>query len=106
MVIRAVTSERRDYYLGPAADEETERVLDEAVASLAVARNMGSGGAGVELHLLVSLLAEAESRLARAVGVARDCGYSWAQVADLLGVTRASAWQRYARRTERSPGEE
>ena len=29
----------------------------------------------------------------RLVADARDQGYSWAQIADLLGVTRASAWQ-------------
>jgi len=33
------------------------------------------------------------------VADARDQDYSWAQVADLLGVTRASAWQRYAAHT-------
>ncbi|MGC8628324.1 MAG: hypothetical protein ACP5VR_12395, partial [Acidimicrobiales bacterium] len=48
------------------------------------------------LHLLASLLAEASSRLAGAVAQARAEGLSWAEVADLLGVTRASAWQHYA----------
>jgi len=56
------------------------------------------GAAGATMHLLCSLLAEAERRLPRAVADARDQEYSWAEIADLLGVTRASAWQRYAGR--------
>jgi hypothetical protein len=51
------------------------------------------------VHFLASLIAEAQHRLPLAVADARDQDYSWAQIADLLGVTRASAWQRYAGRT-------
>ena len=47
------------------------------------------------LHLFASLAAETSSRLPQAVADARAYGLSWAQVADLLGVTRASAWERY-----------
>ena len=63
------------------------------------------GDAGATLHLIASLVAEARSRVPRAVADARDQEYSWAQVADLLGVTRASVWQRYAGRTaqDRTP---
>jgi hypothetical protein len=57
---------------------------------------------GVALHLLASLMAEARARLPRAVADARDQDCSWGQVAELLGVTRASAWQRYAGRTARA----
>ncbi len=89
-------TERRDYYLGPATGEDTKQALDTAITSLAAARDMGHGDAGVDLHLLTSLLEEAEARVGAAVAEARRQGYSWAQVADLLGVTRASAWQRYA----------
>ncbi len=38
---------------------------------------------------------EIDSRIPRAVADARDQEYSWAEIGDLLGVTRASAWQRY-----------
>jgi len=102
-------AERRDYYLGPRAGEDTEAVLDEALRSLGTLRAMGEvGDAGVDLHLLVSLIEEATGRLPRAVADARDQDYSWAQIADLLGVTRASAWQRYAGRTKdnRTPVED
>ena len=88
-------TERRDHYLGPAKGDDTARVLDDAIALLAAARNMGLGEAGDDLHLLMSLIVEAQSRLDEAVGAARSQKYSWAQIADLLGVTRASAWQRY-----------
>jgi hypothetical protein len=109
MVIRAAMTERRDYYLGPKSGEDTEAVLDEALTSLGTLRAMGGvGDAGVDLHLLVSLIEEATARLPRAVADARDQDYSWAQIADLLGVTRASAWQRYAGRTKdnRTPVED
>lgn len=104
MVVRAAMNERRDHYLAPTVGKDTESVLDEAIDSLATRRSMGRRGeAGADLHLLTSLIEEAMGRLPRVVAFARDQGYSWAEVADLLGVTRASAWQRYARRTKDNP---
>ena len=91
---------RRDHYLAPAPGADTERVLEAAIETLGKVRDLPwLGDAGATLHLLTSLMAEAEARLPRAVADARDQEYSWAEIADLLGVTRASAWQRYARRT-------
>jgi len=104
MVVHAAMNDRRDHYLAPAADKDTEKVLDEAIDSLATRRAMGRRGeAGADLHLLTSLIKETTRRLPRAVAFARDQGYSWAEIADLLGVTRASAWQRYAGRTNDNP---
>jgi hypothetical protein len=91
---------RRDHYLAPATGADTERILEASIETLGTVRGLEwVGDAGVTLHLLASLTAEAERRLPRAVADARDQEYSWAQIADLLGVTRASAWQRYAGRT-------
>ena len=91
---------RRDHYLAPATGEDTERVLEEAIATLATLRNLPwLGDAGATLHLLTSLIEQAERRLPQAVADARDQDYSWAKIADLLGVTRASAWQHYSRHT-------
>ncbi len=91
---------RRDHYLAPATGDDTEQVLEDAIDTLGTLRNLPwLGDAGATLHLLISLTAEAERRLPRAVADARDQDYSWAQIADLLGVTRASAWQRYAGRS-------
>jgi hypothetical protein len=91
---------RRDHYIAPTTSPDSGAVVDAAIESLGTARGLDLTDAGAALHLLVSLLAEAQARLGRAVGDARDQDYSWAQIADLLGVTRASAWQRYAARTE------
>lgn len=91
---------RRDHYLAPTTGDDTDVVVEAAVESLGDLRGLAwLGDAGVGLHLLTSLMAEAERRLPRAVADARDQEYSWAEIGDLLGVTRASAWQRYAGRS-------
>ena len=88
---------RRDHYLAPATGEDTERVIDDAIETLGTLRSLPwLGDAGATLHLLTSLIAQAQHRLPRAVADARHQDYSWAQIGDLLGTTRASAWQRYA----------
>ncbi|MGH2836400.1 MAG: hypothetical protein ACRDKD_09315 [Solirubrobacteraceae bacterium] len=87
---------RRDRYIAPCADADTGRVVDAALESLRVARSFGRDDPAASLHLLTSLLVEVQGRLAEFVAAARDQGCSWAEVADLLGVTRASAWQRYS----------
>ncbi len=87
---------RRNHYLSPATGDDAEAVLGDALASLGTQRQLWPGDAGVTLHLLTSITAQAERRLPQAVADARDEGYSWAEIADLLGVTRASAWQRFA----------
>ena len=93
---------RRDHYVAPATGEDSEGVLEEAIDTLGTLRGLPwLGDAGATLHLLTSLMAQAESRLPRAVADARDQDYSWAEIADLLGLTRASAWQRYAGRGQR-----
>jgi hypothetical protein len=95
---------RRDHYIAPATGADTEQVIEDAIDTLGTLRRMPSlDDAGATLHLLTSLIAQAEQRLSRAVADARDQNYSWAQIADLLGVTRASAWQRYRRHTTSPP---
>ena len=97
---------RRDHYLAPATDEDSAAAFDDAVCSLGNLRGLQwLGDAGATLHILASLVAEARSRLPRAVADARDQELSWAEIADLLGVTRARVWQRSAGRTamDRTP---
>ena len=95
-----MTEPRRDHYIPPAAGDDSRRVLDAAIDSLGKLRDMGSNlDAATNLHLLASLIAESHHRLPQDVADARDQGCSWAETADLLGITRASAWQRYAGRT-------
>jgi len=87
----------RTHHIGPKTGRDSRAVLDEAVASLGRLRMpsgwLGDGGA--EIHLLASLIAEAECQLPQSVGLARDQDYSWAEIGDLLGITRAAAWQRF-----------
>jgi hypothetical protein len=91
---------RRDHYLGPTTGHDTEFVLEAAIDSLGTLRDLAwLGDAPARLHLLASLMAETERHLPRAVADARDQDCSWAQIADILGVTRASAHQRYRGRT-------
>jgi hypothetical protein len=88
----------RARHIGPRTDAKSRAVLDAAVESLGRLRlpNAWLGDGGAEIHLLGSLMAEAELQLPQSVALARDQGYSWAEIGDLLGVTRAAAWQRFA----------
>ena len=91
---------RRDQYRAPATGDDTDTVIEIAIETLGSLRGLPwLGDAPVRLHLLSSLIAETQRRLPRAVADARDQDCSWAQIADLLGVTRASAQQRYGGQT-------
>jgi len=87
---------RRDHYLNPATGHDTEQALDQAIRALATTRGMWPADPAAALHAITSLHAETQQRIPAAVAAAREHGCSWAEIADLLGVTRASAWQRYA----------
>jgi hypothetical protein len=90
---------RRDHYFPPAVGEDTETVIDAAIDRLGQLRGLPRPrDASAHLHLLASLIADADRRLVPAVSDARDQGCSWAQIGDLLAVTRASAQQRYGQR--------
>lgn len=94
---RTVSALRRDHYISPSTGDDSDEVLYAAIVSLGEQRGLGpEDDPATRLHLLASLIAEAKLRLPAAVADARDQDCSWAQIADLLGVTRASAWQRYA----------
>ncbi len=88
---------RRDHYLAPATGADSFAALGSALEQLASARNLDATDAASAVHLLASLAAEVEARFPRLIADARDGGCSWAEIADLLGVTRASAWQRWGR---------
>ena len=85
-------------HIGPKTGRDSRAVIDEAVASLGRLRLPleWPGNGAAEIHLLTSLIAEAEAQLAKSVALARDQGCSWAEIGDLLGTTRAAAWQRFA----------
>jgi hypothetical protein len=88
---------RRNHYTAPVTGPDSSAALDAAFDQLAKARNLDATDAACGVHLIASLSAETEARLRQLVAAARDEGCSWAGIADLLGVTRASAWQRWGR---------
>ncbi|MCW2512588.1 MAG: hypothetical protein JWR11_1630 [Mycobacterium sp.] len=48
--------------------------------------------------------AEADQQVRAAVEAARDAGVEWSKIADVLGVRRGNAYQRYRRRPRPSDG--
>ena len=88
---------RRVFRPHPCPGPDTAAVLDDALDELAPARTGELSHAGATLHMLVSLQHEIAARLPDAVADARDSYHSWAEIADLLGTTRAAAWNRYGR---------
>jgi len=94
----AVAATDRTHHVSPRTDEFSESILDEAVASLGPLRGLDwLGDAAITVHLLASLQRQIQIRLPDAVADARDQEYSWAEIGDLLGLTRAAAWHRYGR---------
>lgn len=94
----AVAATDRTHHVSPRTDEFSEAILDEAVASLGPLRGLDwLGDAAITVHLLASLQRQIQIRLPEAVADARDQDYSWAEIGDLLGLTRAAAWHRYGR---------
>lgn len=94
----------RTRHIGPRTGRDSKAVLDDAVVSLGRRRmpTWRSGDVGAELHLLASLMAEAEHQLPGTVALARSQDYSWSEIGDLLGTTRAAAWQRFGDRVATS----
>lgn len=90
------------FHPAPLTDPDSAEVLDHTLEELARRRTpYWLGDAGVTLHVLVSLHHEIAARLPDAVADARDHQYTWAEIGDLLGTTRAAAWNRYGRADRR-----
>jgi hypothetical protein len=90
-----MTAPRRSRYLRPITDADSRQALTTAIDSLCAARGIHPPDPTAYLHALASLIAQADASVGNAVHDARDYGCSWAEIADLLGVTRASAWGRF-----------
>lgn len=92
----AMASPDRNRHISPRADEDCAAALDQALAALGLRRRLDwRDDPAAVLHLLASLQRQIQARLPRAVADARAQGCSWAEVGDLLGVTRAAAWNRH-----------
>jgi hypothetical protein len=87
------TSEHR----GPISDADTNDIIDNAVTALAERRGgLWLGDDTVLIHLLVSLIDQAERWLPHAVDGARDEGATWDDIAALLDTSPQEAWLRFA----------
>ena len=60
--------------------------------------SLGSDDPAVGLRAVGALHRLAEQVEASSVKLARDCGWSWEQIGDALGISRQSAHAKYARR--------
>ena len=94
----AAPSERHPEAARPRVDLDTFVVLDHAVVALADRRFLATLDAAAQLHLLASLVAQAEVWVGEKVATARAAGTSWAVIGHLLGVTATAARQRYGTR--------
>jgi hypothetical protein len=94
----AMVDPRRRYPDRPVVDDETGAVLCVAVNDVIMLRSpMWHGDAGAVLHAMASLADTINAYMPDAVADARDQDYTWAEIAQLLGDTKASIKQRYAR---------
>jgi len=94
-----MASPYRDHHVGPALDHDTADVLADALAVLAQRHTPAYclDDPAVAVHLLASLRGQIQVALPAAVTRAREHGLSWAEIGDLLGITRAAACNRYGR---------
>lgn len=91
------TDPRRRYPDSPLVDCDSEAVLAAAVNDVILLRSpMWSGDAGATLHAVATLAAEIERWLPDAVADARDQGYRWHEIAQLLGIPAGTARRRFA----------
>jgi len=87
----------------PRADEVSELVAREAIDEIAKLRTpYWLGDAVVQLHALSSLIAQAQHLIPAAVHDAREQGYTWAEIGQLLNLAPDTA----ARRYRTGPGQE
>lgn len=82
----------------PRVDDDSAAVLTDAIETLARLRTpYWLGDAGVHLHALTSLIAQAQQQLPTAVAAARDQDLTWHDIGELLGISAATAARRYRR---------
>jgi hypothetical protein len=86
----------QDELPAPRVDVDSATVLEEALESLSQLRTpYWLGDAGVRLHALSSLLAQAQQLLPAVVQHGRDQELTWTDISQLLGIHPATAVRRY-----------
>jgi hypothetical protein len=78
----------------PLVDDDTYELIDDALAELADRRDLFFDDAAA-LHLIASLIVQAERCLPLAVAEARGMERPWAEIAELLGMTEDAARARF-----------
>jgi len=79
----------------PRSDDDTFELIDHALAALAKRRGLWLGDDAVLIHLLASLIDQAQRCLPEAVLGARDHGASWQDIATLLATSPEEARLRF-----------
>ena len=93
---RALHITNQDEPPAPRVDLDSATVLEEAIETLSQMRTpYWLGDAGVRLHALASLLAQAQQLLPDVVQHARDQELTWTEISQLLGIHPATAVRRY-----------
>ncbi len=87
---------KADTHPSPRIDDDTSEVIDDAVSALAERRDLWLGTDATVIHLLASLMTQAERELPLAVAMARGEGCSWDDIARLLGTSAHEARLRFA----------
>jgi hypothetical protein len=86
---------------GPVADDDCEDALEHAVNDLIEARSPGChADAGAVLDALASLAMLITATIPDVIADARSQGYTWRDVAFLLGGTKHAVKRRYAARAQ------
>lgn len=81
----------------PVTDDDSAEAVESAVDELSMGRSPANHGhAGLRLHVLASLIAQAEALIPDAVADAREHGFWWSEIADELGITEPTARRRYS----------
>lgn len=76
----------------PFTDTASARVLDRAIGSLGTLRDLEwIGDARATIHILTSLIRQAEQLLPDAITEARNQQHTWTDIARALGTTIAEA---------------
>jgi hypothetical protein len=79
----------------PRSDEDTFGLIDHALTALATRRGLWIGDDHVLIHLLTSLIEQAQRCLPEAVYTAHANGTSWNELAQLLGTSPDEARLRF-----------
>jgi hypothetical protein len=91
---------RRPHPDRPVIDDDSLDALERAVHQLSIDRApLNEGHAGLRLHVLATLIAQAQALLPDAVADARDRDFHWSEIAAELGVTTGTACRRYHHHT-------